>query len=110
MATNAPTYEVHDVVYFRESAAIGHLEAVRISGITRFNDTWLYAIQPSATMPTSVAQYGDRITAVQSKTLYFTESELITHCDALALAIANTERNLARLQAQQSVLCPSTAP
>lgn len=107
---DAPKYDIGDPVYLRESAAIGHLEAVIISGAMwgSSQGQWLYTVRAGRAQPTAVAYYGDRITAVHAKTLYYTESELITHCDALALAEANAQRALERIQLQRTGLCPDT--
>ena len=103
---DAPKYDVGDVVYLKESAALGHLEAVTISGATYSNNSWMYTIRAGRALPTSVAYYGDRISAVHAKTLYFTENELIVLCDALELAEANAQRALERIQIQRTNLCP----
>jgi hypothetical protein len=105
MPTNPPLYDVNDTVYLKESAALGHLEAVTISGIISRGDSWLYSIYVSRGNPVAVAHYGDRITATHSATLYFTEDEFVLLCDALNLAEANAQIRLANIQAQKSSLC-----
>jgi len=105
---NAPKYDIGAVVYLKESAAMGFLEAVVISGITHNGSKWMYTIRAGRAQPTGVAYYGDRITAVHAKTLYFTEDEFVTHCDALTLAEANAQRALERIQLQRAGLCPDT--
>lgn len=101
----APLYDVGDVVYLRESAALGFLEAVRISGVMRAKGTWMYSVSARAPGPTAVTHHGDRINSVAAMILYFTESEFVPVCDALALAEANAQRQLQRLQAQRASLC-----
>jgi len=103
---DAPLYDIGAVVYLKESAAIGHLEAVIISGATYSNSKWMYTIRAGRAQPTAVPYYGDRISAVNAKTLYFTEDELIVLCDALDLAEANAQRALDRIQIQKANLCP----
>jgi hypothetical protein len=105
VATTELLYDVGEVVYLRESAALGFLEAVRISGAMRQNGRWLYSVTARPAGPTAVAHHGDRITAVHGMILYFTESEFVTHCDALSLAEANAQRQLQQLQAQRTSLC-----
>lgn len=105
---DAPKYDIGEAVYLRESAAIGHLEAVIISGAMWGKGQWMYTVRAGRAQPTAVAYYGDRITAVHAKTLYYTENELITHCDALELAEANAQRALERIQLQRAGLCPDT--
>ena len=101
-----PKYEPNDVVYLRESAAIGHLEAVTIRGLSYYNGKWIYAIRAGSLLPTPVALYGDRISMVNSQTLQFSEEELIPLCEALALAEANAAAQLLRIQTQRAGLCP----
>ena len=100
-----PKYNINEVVYFRESAAIGHLEAVTVSGIV-YNGQWIYAIRAGVLMPISPAQHGDRVSMVNAKTIMFTENELITLCEALTLAEANATIALTNIQRQKANLCP----
>lgn len=108
MTIEAPTYGEGDTVYLRESAALGFLEAVIINGITRNNGKWIYTIRTGVSSPIAPTVYGDRRSLVHAKTLYFSEDELITICDALDLAEANAQRVLDKLRAQRVALCPST--
>lgn len=101
----APAYDIGEIVYLRESAGIGHLEAVRISGVARHGNTWLYTVSTTLSNPHSASHYGDKIAAVNSKLLYFTETEFITKCEALSLSKANAERILLNLNNQIEALC-----
>ena len=83
MTNNAPVYSPRDVVYIKESAALGFLEAVVINTVVRTNDQWLYTIRVGTASPVAPPIYGDRRSLVHGATVYFTEDELITHCDAL---------------------------
>jgi hypothetical protein len=103
---NPPTYDIGDVVYLRESAALGFLEAVVISGISRGPNNWVYSIVARAGQPAAPALYGDRITAVQGMILYFSEDEFVTVCDAQALVEANLQAQLDRIQLQRASQCP----
>lgn len=103
-----PKYQPGDVLYLRESAAIGHLEAVTIGGLTFYNGKWVYAIKAGNLNPTPVAQYGDKISMVNGQLLQFSEEELIPICEALGLAETNAERNLEKIRAQRAGLCPDT--
>lgn len=108
MTIDAPAYEEGDSVYLKESAALGFLEAVTISGIVRQRGKWVYAILTGRSNPIAPRYYGDRASLVNAQILYFTEDELIPVCDALVLAEANAQRVLERLQAQRASICPST--
>jgi hypothetical protein len=100
-----PLYDIEEVVYLKESAALGFLEAVRISGISRTKDAWIYSVSARAPQPTAVSHHGDRINAVAGMILYFTENEFVPLCDALSLAEANAARQLAQIQAQRASIC-----
>ena len=100
-----PLYDVGDVVYLRESAALGRLEAVTITGIHRYGSDWIYSHAARIGSPTHAVIYGDRRSFVHGQLLYLSESELITHCEALTIAEANMQRQLAALQTQIASVC-----
>lgn len=106
MAITAPAYDINEVVYLRESAALGFIEAVRITGVHKYKDGWVYTIGSRVSGPQHAAVYGDRISHVHGQTLYFSEDELVSHCDALILAEANATNNLQRIQSQRIAICP----
>lgn len=103
-----PLYNINDVVYIKESAAIGHLEAVRMSGIHMYNNEWVYTITVGSSNLKSPALYGDRVSQISTETLYFAENEFVTICDALILAEANALRALQKIQLQRASLCPES--
>jgi len=104
-----PLYKINDVVYLKESAALGFLEPMKISGIVSgATSKWLYIIEAKIKNPAPVAHFGDRIGHVADTNLYFTEDELIVLCDALTLAEANAKRQLLNIQLQKDALCPTT--
>lgn len=114
MADAPPTYSIGDVVYLKESAALGFLEAVTISGIYRSNnpgmvqwagDVWLYTVQAGRSRPTSVAMYGDRRSLISGATLYYGETEFVLICDALDMVEANLTKQLDQVRAQKAALC-----
>lgn len=107
--SSAPLYDIDDVVYLKESAALGFLEAVKINGVTLSRQGWIYTIEAKAAYPQAPTTFGDRITAVQAMTLYFGEDEFVTPCDAMALVEANLQEQLVRIQAQRSSICAETA-
>lgn len=103
---NAPTYSPGEVVYLKESAALGFLEAVRISGVMYTQNGWLYTIQAKSGLPVSPSHFGDRRIAVHGATLYFSEDEFLTVCDAELLVEANLQAQLDRIKLQRSIQCP----
>jgi hypothetical protein len=95
---SAPTYEVGDILYLRESAALGFLEPVRISGVRSNNGGWVYMIQSRASEPSAPSTYGDRISQVTGQVLFFGEEELIERCAALRIMEAAAIANLNKIQ------------
>jgi len=106
MAINPPLYEPGNILYLRESAALGFLEAVRISGMSYGPNGWIYTITAKGGLPSSTSFQGDRITAVQGMILYFSEDEFVSVCDAQALVEVNLQASLDRIQAQRASQCP----
>lgn len=106
MKTN-PKYTVGDSVYLKESAALGFLEAVLISGVHLGQNGWMYSIDVNIQRPAPIAQYGDRKSLVNTATLFFSEEEFVELCDALTLAEVNAQLALNRLKAQRQALCPT---
>lgn len=102
-----PKYNFGDVVYLKESAALGFLEAMRISGVHLGQSGWMYTVDVSQRQPQAASFYGDRRSFVHHTKLYFTEDEFVVLCDALLLAETNAQLTLDRLRAQRAALCPS---
>ena len=103
--TDSPKFQIGDLLYIRESAALGYLEPVKIRTILKNSGGWLYTIAaglPAATVPQI---YGDRRLLVNGATLYVDEHELLSYCDALRLAVANAQANLNKLMALQTSAC-----
>ena len=106
--SNTPKYSVGDIVYLRESAALSRLEAVRINGIVLGpNNNWLYSIAVGIRQPSAPPVYGDRISLVTNKILYFSEDELVTVCDALVMSEANALLQFQSIRAQRVAICPN---
>lgn len=104
-APTPPLYNIGDILYLRESAALGFLEVAKISGISLSQQGWIYATEAKAGFPRSPAHTGDRITTVQGMILYFSENEFVVQCDAMALVEANLVAQLGRIQAQRASIC-----
>ena len=105
---DAPAYEPGDTVYLKESAAIGFLEAVVISGVSWGNDQWLYSVRTGISQPWGASHYGDKILLVNGAKLLFSEEEFVPLCTALDLAEANLQRQLADIQRRRAALCEVT--
>jgi hypothetical protein len=100
-----PLYEPGDIVYLRESAALGFLEAVQISTLMYGPNGWVYTTRSRAGQPTALSHYGDRASLVNGVTLYFSEDEFVTVCDAQLLVEANLQAQLDRIRSQRSSQC-----
>ena len=92
-----PRFKPNEAVYYRESAALGHLEPAWISGVTSRGGEWIYSIANSPPRPSAPQLYGDRRSFVHNAVLYWTESELCTYCEALALAEAHARAALDKI-------------
>lgn len=99
------SYDIGDVVYLKESAALGFLEAVRISGIYKRDNGWVYTVSARSSNPSAADHYGDHASVVLGSVMYFTIDEFIPLCDALDLIEANLQRQLSNVQSQRSSLC-----
>ena len=103
MAT-APLYDQGDTVYLKDSAALGFLEAYIVQTIVhRADGSIVYHLATYLKPPAANMTIGDRNTGRVLHGLSFFESELITYCEALSLAIVNSQAQLASLQAQSEV-------
>lgn len=100
-----PLYDYGEVVYLRESAAMGSLEAVKISGAHLGQNGWMYSINSSLS-PASMGGHPDRRSHVSTQTLYYSEDEFLSLCDALVLVEANTKAAYERAKAQRQAFCP----
>ncbi len=100
-----PKYEVGEVLYIKESAALGFLEAIRISGIHSGQNGWMYTINAGMSPP-SVGGYQDRRSMISTQTLYFTEDEFLPICDAVVLVEANAKAAYERAKLQRQQFCP----
>ena len=97
----SPGYSISDVVYLRASAALGYLESYRVDGIVydEITSAWKYRIDITAAQGAGFT-VGHTNDLRAERILYFTESELMTGCDAMTLVETNFTSRLARIQAQ----------
>jgi hypothetical protein len=107
MAAQVPVWSIGDVVYLRESAAIGFLEAHAIAAIHILNGRIIYYMKSSIAPPPAIAGFGERITHQNRASLYWEESELISYCDALKLCQLNLQTQLAAIEAKLAG-CPDS--
>ncbi len=101
MRMSTPNYSPGDIVYLKESASIGMLETMMVSGVHLTSAGWLYTFRTRRAQPTIPTTFGDRISFTTGAVLYFSEDEMLTKCEALALAEAAIQRSLTAIQLQQ---------
>jgi len=103
MALNAPIYDIGSTVYLRESAAIGFVEGYKVQSVRySVSGSVIYKLAFYAKSPNAAATIGDRITGLHVMPVEMRETDLITYCEALDLAIANLEEQLTSLNRLKS--------
>lgn len=99
-------FNVNEVVYLRESAALGFLEAVRISTVIQERTGVFFEVNFNAKSPQVPSIFGDRNQLSSGVKVRFVESELVTLCEALGLARDYLTGRLADIEAQIARRCP----
>lgn len=89
-----PTYNIGDVVYSVESAALGELDAYRIGSIhQKAPGFWVYQIYINK-RPPDQQTVEDRIDLRTTSNLFFEESDLTGLCGAVHLAVLNVQSRI----------------
>lgn len=103
-----PVYALGDVVYLRDSAAIGFIEAYRIQHAVYNSDgTVSYVLETSVRTPT-VATFGDMVGPPRYAPLTMLETNLVSYCEAIDLALAHHQVAVSDLQAKKDSHCDDT--
>lgn len=107
---NNPAYSSGDVVYLRESAALGFIESYQIDGIyyDNTNRQWIYTIDVRHRGPAPSTTI-DRVDLRNRERLRFREDELVGFCEAIQLAIDETENRLSKLQSIRDAQCSESS-
>lgn len=110
MATK-PEYNVGDIVYLESSAAIGRLDAFKISGIEQAQQgRWLYRVDVYK-KPPHQQLIGDSYDGrIKEGSIFYTAEEFITHCEALDLMVTQLERQIQHVESQMAVICDEPTP
>lgn len=100
-------FGVRQVVYLKETAeVVGRLEAYRVDAVEWDNGIkqWFYVFQirPRPRRNTTV---GDRDDLRRGKLIVYPESQLVTICEALPLAVTFLQRALQRAQFRRTAFC-----
>lgn len=103
-----PLYSIGDVVYLRESASIGALESVRISGVCASGSNWLYQVNAAPNNLMAATTYGDRISHVTNNAVYYQSSEFCVLCDALNIIKDVLQSRLDKIDALLALHCDTT--
>lgn len=101
-----PKYNPGDTIYLRESAVLGFIESYKIDNVSYDKSTsqWMYNVNVKHRGPAPSTTI-DRVTLRNSECLLFRESELIEFCDAIQLAIDESENRLAKLKNIRDARC-----
>jgi hypothetical protein len=95
----APLYDIGQIVYLKESAALGFLEAYAIKDMGyQPNGKLIYTLVTSLKSPAAVQTIGDRITGQRVLPIRFYEEDLIEYREALEMCILNLQTQLNALQ------------
>jgi len=106
---STPRFKIGDVVYLRESAELGQLEAYRVGQISRAGGFFIYTIFINP-RPAQEAAMGDQIDGKRRDTqMSYGEDVLLTFCEAVDIAITEVERKLDNLRFIQESRCSPTA-
>lgn len=98
-----PTYNIGDVVYSKESAALGELDAFKIGSIHQKSPgVWVYQFYINK-RPPDQQTVEDRIDLRTTSNLFFEESDLINLCGALHLAITNVQARINKVFVRQQI-------
>jgi len=104
-----PRFRIGDIVYLRESAEFGQLEAYRVGQISRAGGQFAYTIFINPRPPHEAA-IGDQIDGKRRNVqMTYGESTLIPFCDAVDIAIGVVEQRLDSLRNIQTARCSPTA-
>lgn len=100
-----PLFKIGDIAYLNESAQLGELEAYRIGAVSQSSPgVWIYQIFIEKRPPDGQT-VEDRIDLRQPTELFFSEAELLTLCDAVNIALHNTQGRINRGMQLLSSVC-----
>lgn len=95
-------YSPGDVVYLKESAAIGFLEPAKIHGAHLGQNGWMYSVNNAIMFGGAT----ERRSNINTQTIYYTEDEFLLLGDALVLVEANAKAAYDRAKAQRQQFYP----
>ena len=97
-------YSPGDVVYLKESATIGKIEAVKINQAILTTNGWVYSIKDNSSIG-APGSYFERRSLVSTQVPYFSEDEFVTVCEAYLLAETSAKVLYDKIKAQRIALC-----
>lgn len=98
-----PKFQIGDIACIRASAALGFIEGYNVVSIHKppTYNKYTYTLNlTNTTVQAGLPRFKDN--------LYFKQSELLTSCEALNMAISTLDRKLAALTKKKESLCPNT--
>lgn len=105
----SPKFNVEDIVFLQESAALGNLESYVVAEVIQQpsgNFTYKFAVPERP--PVNNTTVGDRNNLRQSQDFELLESELLTQCEAVALGVTKLQQDLNKVQQLQATFCSET--
>ncbi len=103
-----PLYSIDDVVYLKESAGVGFIEAYQVAAVSYdVSGNVIYKLRTGVRPPTNPATIGELSSGLHFLPLLVLESNLISYCDALDMAIAVEEAKLTELRRYKNANCSS---
>jgi hypothetical protein len=95
-----PLYDIGETVYYRESAALGFLEAIKLESIHHVACQGIkYKICRSFSGPDINTTFGERITHRGLPDIYIREDELVLYDEAVCLVEQSLEVQLNNIRA-----------
>ncbi len=109
IAPTSPKFNVDDIVFLQESAALGNLESYVIAGVTQLpNSAFMYQFAVPERPPVHVTTVGDRNNLRHAQDFELQEGELLTQCEAVDLGVTKLQQDLNKVQALQTTFCSET--
>lgn len=108
----APLHRRDDVVFLKESALLGKLESYKIISLKQTQDgRWVYQVDIGK-KPPDRGLIGDSFDGrIQESSIYFTEIDFVSLCEALDIITSRLTRQIASLQQRMAARCEeSDAP
>jgi len=103
----APLYRRGESAYLASSAELGKLEAYKITSVKQIQDgRWVYRIDIGKKPPDQWLAGDSYDSRISEASLFYTEVELITMCEALDIICGRFKRQVEALELKVANKCP----